>query len=166
MSNPAPVERSFFGTGTRIEGTLEIDGDVKLEGHFRGKVVGTATITVGEQANVQANLYAPTVVVQGLVRGEIHARDRLELSRSAKVNGVLRAQRVKIEEGALFEGECRMSPAEAPKQAPRSEPRPAAAAPISSVSSTTPSSTPSSAPAPASSGSSQAPAAAPAKSTS
>lgn len=123
MSN-GTVERSFFGAGTRIEGTLEVEGDVKLEGEFRGKIIGTATVTVGEKANLQANLSAPTIIVQGLVRGEIHAQDRLELARSARVNGVLRSPRIRIDEGAVFEGECRMSASEAPKpaQTPKIEP--------------------------------------------
>lgn len=110
-------DHSFFNPGTRIEGDLEIQGDVRLDGQIEGKVIGTATVTVSEKATVKANIHAPTVVVDGSVRGELHARDRLELHRTAKVTGALRAPRLRIDEGALFEGECRMAPSETARSA-------------------------------------------------
>jgi cytoskeletal protein CcmA (bactofilin family) len=118
MSDLRSNERSFFSAGTRIEGNLEIDGEVKLQGQVSGKVVGTGLVTVGEQATVRANLYAPTIVVQGVVRGEVHASERLELHRTARVQGVIKAPRIRIDEGALFEGECRMAPPEGAKVEP------------------------------------------------
>jgi cytoskeletal protein CcmA (bactofilin family) len=128
MAEIVPSDRSFFGPGSKIEGNLEIDGDVRLQGVIQGKVSGSGTVTIGDQATVQANVFAPTVIVQGLVRGEIHARDRLELHKSAKVYGVLRAARIRIDEGAQFEGECKMAPAaaapaaEGPKTIPAGTP--------------------------------------------
>lgn len=118
----ARTERSFFSPGSRIEGNLEIEGEVTLQGQISGKVVGTGLVTIGDQANVRANVYAPTVVVEGTLRGEIHARDRLELRRAAKVNGIVRAPRIRIDEGAFFEGECKMSAGEAARSEPKPEP--------------------------------------------
>ena len=123
MAEMTSSDRSFFGPGSKIEGNLEIDGDVRLQGVIQGKVTGSGTVTVGDQATIQANVFAPTVIVQGLVRGEIHARDRLELHKSAKVYGVLRANRIRIDEGAQFEGECKMTPAEAPKPVAAAQPQ-------------------------------------------
>src|SRR6185436_13931086 len=114
MSEPLSTDRTFFSAGTRIEGTLELDGEVKLEGHIKGKVTGTGVVTVGEQANLQADVIAPIVIVHGIVRGEMQATDRLELHRTAKVKGSIRAARIRIDEGAVFEGECRMTPKDAP----------------------------------------------------
>jgi cytoskeletal protein CcmA (bactofilin family) len=116
----AKIERSFFSPGSRIEGNLEIEGEVTLQGQISGKVVGTGLVTIGEQASVRANVYAPAVIVEGTLRGEIHARDRLELHRSSKVHGLIRAPRIRIDEGAFFEGECKMSSGE-----PRAEAKPA-----------------------------------------
>lgn len=117
MTESTSTERSFFSVGSRIEGNLEIDGEVKIQGHVRGKITSTGVVTIGEQASVQANVHAPIVVVQGNVSGEIHARERLELHRTARVHGVLRSPRLRIDEGAVFEGECRMAQPE-----PKSDP--------------------------------------------
>jgi cytoskeletal protein CcmA (bactofilin family) len=122
MSEPLSTDRTFFSAGTHIEGTLELDGEVKLEGHIKGKVTGTGVVTVGEHANLQADVIAPIVIVHGIVRGEMQATDRLELHRTAKVKGSIRAARVRIDEGAIFEGECRMTPKEAPVKAEASKP--------------------------------------------
>jgi cytoskeletal protein CcmA (bactofilin family) len=111
-------ERSFFSAGTKIDGDIEMEGEVKLEGQISGKIAGTGPVTVGEQANVRANVYAPVIVVEGIVRGELHARDRLELHRTARVHGMIKAPRIRIDEGAVFEGECHMAPAEAARAEP------------------------------------------------
>lgn len=132
MNEPLSTERTFFSAGTRIEGTLELDGEVKLEGEIKGKVTGTGVIYIGEQADVQADIFAPSVVVRGVVRGEIHASDRLELHRSAKVKGLIRAPRIRIDEGAVFEGECKMvskEPARTEEKRPALNLSPPAAAP-------------------------------------
>ena len=118
MSEPRLTDRSFFSPGTRIEGNLEIEGEVKLQGQISGKVAGTGVVIVGEQANVRANVSASTVIVHGVVRGEIQARDRLELHSTARVQGLLKAPRIRIDEGALFEGECRMASPELAKTEP------------------------------------------------
>lgn len=129
MNEPLSTDRTFFSAGTRIEGTLELDGEVKLEGQVKGKVSGTGVVTIGEHGNLQADVFAPTIIVYGIVRGEIHASDRLELHRSAKVKGLICASRIRIDEGAVFEGECRMAPKDAPAKAEAAKPeekRPAA----------------------------------------
>jgi cytoskeletal protein CcmA (bactofilin family) len=125
MSEPLSTDRTFFSAGTHIEGTLELEGEVKLEGQIKGKVTGTGVVIVGEQANLQADVHAPSIVVHGIVRGEMHATDRLELHRTAKVKGAIRASRIRIDEGAVFEGECRMSPKDATARAdaPKAEER-------------------------------------------
>jgi cytoskeletal protein CcmA (bactofilin family) len=113
-----PLERTFFNAGTRIEGTLELDGEVKLEGQIKGKVSGTGVVVIGENANLQADVFAPSVIVHGVVRGQIHASDRLELHRTAKVKGMIQAARIRIDEGAAFEGECRMTGKESAEKRP------------------------------------------------
>src|SRR2546423_13959180 len=100
MAESLSTERTFFNAGTRIEGTLELDGEVKLEGQIKGKVTGTGVVTVGEQANLQADVFAPVVIVHGIVRGEMHATGRLQLHRTPKGKGSNRAARARLEQGA------------------------------------------------------------------
>jgi cytoskeletal protein CcmA (bactofilin family) len=50
-----------------------------------------------------------------MVRGQINASDRLELHRTAQVRGMIQAARIRIDEGAAFEGECRMAGKDAAK---------------------------------------------------
>jgi cytoskeletal protein CcmA (bactofilin family) len=116
MSEPLSTDHTFFSAGSRIEGTLELEGEVRLEGQINGKISGSGVVIIGEHANLQANVFAPTIVVHGVVRGELNAAERLELHRTAKVKGVIRAQRLRIDEGAVFEGECKMAEKDSPRQ--------------------------------------------------
>jgi cytoskeletal protein CcmA (bactofilin family) len=72
---------------------------------------------VGDKGVIKADITAGAVVVHGEVVGNIVATERVELRGHARLFGDIEAPVVVVEEGALFEGHCRMTkdrPAEAP----------------------------------------------------
>jgi cytoskeletal protein CcmA (bactofilin family) len=64
---------------------------------------------VGEKASVNATIHAGTVLVSGEVVGTIVASDRVELHRPARVFGDIESPALVVEDGAIFEGHCRMT---------------------------------------------------------
>jgi cytoskeletal protein CcmA (bactofilin family) len=93
--SPAPASQFNF------EGTLRIDGYVT--GVLRSQ---TGTLIVSETAELQANIFVATAIVDGLVRGDIRATERVELSSNARVIGNIEAPALAIQPGAIFEGQC------------------------------------------------------------
>lgn len=100
--------RSALGPGTVIQGKLSFDTIVIIEGKLGGEVYSTETLIVGKQGTVSAQVRVKSLVVAGVVKGDIVAADSIELLRGGRIEGDFTAKRVIMEEGAIFNGTCRM----------------------------------------------------------
>ena len=99
----------FIGGGTEFEGKLKCGGDIRIDGQFKGELHVDGTLTIGADAIVEADLYAPHIAIAGNIHGNIFAQEKLELLTPARVLGTIEAPKVVIDDGAVFEGNCRMS---------------------------------------------------------
>ena len=94
-----------IGRSLVITGEVTSQEDLLIEGRIHGQLlVRAATVTIGEQAHLQAEVRAARVVVKGSVRGTVSASERIELAVTARVEGSLSANRVVIADGARFNG--------------------------------------------------------------
>jgi cytoskeletal protein CcmA (bactofilin family) len=101
---------TFLGVGVNIEGLIEFQDTIRLDGHFKGKVVGKeGTLIVGEKAEIDAEIEVGAAIVMGQLNGTICARTTIEIFPPAKVTGDLIAPSVAIEKGVIFNGNCQMS---------------------------------------------------------
>lgn len=110
----AAAERvsSFLDQGTEFDGKLAFQGAVRVNGKFSGEIFSDGILYVGEQGAVNAEIQVDTVIVSGEVTGDVTAKSKVELQSSARVRGNIKTQVLKIDEGALFEGNCSMRPEE------------------------------------------------------
>ena len=99
---------AFLGTGTEFSGKLVLKGSIRLEGIFKGEIFGEGTLMIGEAAHIEADVAVSRMVIHGDVRGNLDAKERLEICRSGRVRGNIRTPVLVIEEGAFFLGECQM----------------------------------------------------------
>lgn len=98
-----------IGATIVIKGEVSSDEDVSVDGRIDGQlVVRDAALTIGERAQIQADIRGARIVVHGLVSGAISASERIELTPSATVNGSLSANRVVVADGAQFNGRIDM----------------------------------------------------------
>jgi len=100
---------SHVNEGTEIEGKVTFSGTVLLNGRVRGEIVSNETLIVGEKGVIHASIRSVVVEVSGEVVGNISATERIELHPSCRVYGDIEAPVVTIDEGALLEGQCRMT---------------------------------------------------------
>jgi len=98
-AGPAPACQFKF------EGTLRVDGYV-------AGIVGSqaGTLIVSETAELQANIFVATAIIDGLLRGDIRATERVELGNTARVIGNIETPALAIQPGAVFEGQCHFLP--------------------------------------------------------
>jgi len=136
---PAPRATAEGGAGTRITAGIAIRGDITgreslyLDGDLRGSVsLNDASVTVGPNGRVEADVTAREIEVHGRVHGALEARERVRIGATGSVHGEIVAQRLAIEDGAVFCGTVEMlRPGEA--RASRS-PAPARAAAVAAAS--------------------------------
>jgi cytoskeletal protein CcmA (bactofilin family) len=100
---------AFIDEASEIEGTYRFSGTVMLNGKFKGEIVSNDTLIVGEKAVINASIRAGIVLVSGEVVGNVLATERVELRGTARVFGDVEAPVVVVEEGVVFEGNCRMA---------------------------------------------------------
>ena len=101
---------THIGRHVVINGEFTSDEDLQIDGTITGDVqIRNATLTIGEPANVEADIHGTRVVVHGTVRGSITASARIELGPAARVEGNLSADQVVIADGARFNGRIDMA---------------------------------------------------------
>lgn len=125
------VVSGFIGGSTVVSGDAEFKGMLRIDGHFTGRVRSEkGALIVSAGGVVEANIQVASARINGTVNGDITATERIEFGRSARVRGNIQTPALVIEEGAIFEGGCRMGQAkpEPARAAKAEETRPAAAA--------------------------------------
>jgi cytoskeletal protein CcmA (bactofilin family) len=100
----------FVGGGTVVTGEANFKAMMRVDGHLSGRISSTSgTLIVGANGKVDANIEVAVAVIHGTINGDIIATQRLELGRAAKVNGNIQTPSLIIEQGAMFEGSCKMA---------------------------------------------------------
>jgi len=107
---------TFLGHGTTVDGTLEFQGAIRLDGHVKGQIISQGgTLIIGDKAVIQAKVQVDTVIVKGEVNGSIEAKERIEAYPPARIVGDIQAPVISIESGVVFNGNCVTQSPSAPK---------------------------------------------------
>ena len=98
-----------FSTIAELTGDFNFKAMVRVNGHIAGTVFSKqGTLIVDTEARVDATVDVAVAVINGTVKGEIVARERVELGPSSKIYGNIWTRSLVIKDGAVFEGVCRM----------------------------------------------------------
>ncbi len=99
---------AFLGRDTEFEGKLSFRGAIRIDGHFTGEIFTEGTLIVGESAIIESDIHVSHIIISGEIRGNIMADNRIEVHAPGKVFGNIQAPTIVIEEGVIFEGNCKM----------------------------------------------------------
>jgi cytoskeletal protein CcmA (bactofilin family) len=120
---------SIIGEGTKFKGEFDLNGLLRIDGDFTGVIRTKGKVLVGKNGRAECTLNAGTVVVGGVLRGEIFSTDKVIILSTGLVLGNITTPRLIIEEGVIFNGSCKITaPAavEAPRSGPANGQKPAA----------------------------------------
>lgn len=120
---------TIIGKDTTFEGTITAKGSLRIDGEVDGEIFSEGDVNVSESAKLNAQLSARNVIISGIVKGNVTASDRVELSGTSRISGDIQAAKLIVDEGAVFDGKCSMtasaggiqSPGSAPKEEDESE---------------------------------------------
>ncbi len=107
----AVKELNIIGSGTTIEGKLRTQGNIRVDGKMVGELHAAENVAVGLTGEIEGNINGRNVTIGGKIRGNIIAVDKLVFEGKAVVRGDIRAARLVIDEGAVFDGKISMSDA-------------------------------------------------------
>jgi cytoskeletal protein CcmA (bactofilin family) len=106
-SKPQRID-TLIGAGTRIIGDVQFSGGFHVDGHIKGNVDAPpdsgATLSVSDVGVVEGSVAVPNVILNGTVKGDILAHDRVELGSTARVTGNVYYGLIEMEMGAEING--------------------------------------------------------------
>lgn len=103
-------EVNLITAGSRFDGTVEFSSYTRFDGYIRGTLKGVAgsELVLGENGVVEGKIEGETVTIDGFVRGDIKASNKVVISETGRVIGEIRAPSVAIKFGGYFDGKCAM----------------------------------------------------------
>jgi cytoskeletal protein CcmA (bactofilin family) len=107
---PGGILNGFLDKGARIEGTLAFDDMFRIDGVFKGTVVSDHELVVGEGGTVEGEIRVGRLSTSGILRGTVHAKERIEIHAGAHVYAELHTPILVVEEGAVIQGPVETGP--------------------------------------------------------
>jgi cytoskeletal protein CcmA (bactofilin family) len=107
LPQPAVGFDTVLGANSVLEGKFQSNANVRLDGTFSGTLEINGNILVGETAKIKADIHARNISVAGAVRGNITGK-KVQVLRTGRVWGDIRATALTTEEGAFIDGKITM----------------------------------------------------------
>jgi len=99
-----------LGKTTSFTGILKFDTTLRIQGSFRGTIEAEGALIVDKEAVVEADhITVSSLTVYGNISGTVQALDKVDMMSGAKVHGDVSAARLRIADGVLFDGKCKMT---------------------------------------------------------
>lgn len=98
--------KTILGKNTTFNGELKFKESLKINGNFIGSINASGLLVIGEDAAIQANVNANSIIVSGTVKGDIVAENKVEMLPTGRVYGNVKARKIKISDGVIFYGHC------------------------------------------------------------
>jgi len=96
----------FFDKDTVIKGDLSFKGSFRIDGHFKGKIDSDSLLIIGEKGKVEADVKIGYIIINGEIKGNIQAKDKVEINSQGRVMGTIITPKLIVEEGAYLEINC------------------------------------------------------------
>jgi len=102
---------SIISKGTVLNGDLEASGNVRIEGKVAGNVISKAKAILGQSSEVTGDVIAQNADLEGEIRGNLRVSETLTLKPTAVIHGDIITNKLIVEAGAKFNGQCKMGAA-------------------------------------------------------
>ena len=97
---------SLVGAGSFFEGSFAVKGNMRIDGKFEGRALEVDQLQIGPTGKVRTDIHATSVVIEGMVLGNISADRRILLLSTARVLGDIKTPELIIQDGVVLEGTC------------------------------------------------------------
>ncbi|MCG8569464.1 MAG: polymer-forming cytoskeletal protein [Spirochaetes bacterium] len=99
---------SLVGESTSFNGEFKSQGPLRIDGHFIGKIDSGGKVYIGKKGIAECIIIGKNIVIGGTVKGDVYAGENVVALKTAEIFGTIYATSIKMEDGVIFEGECRI----------------------------------------------------------
>ena len=96
----------FFDKETKMKGDLSFKGAFHIDGYFKGKINSESVLIIGDNGKVEADVTVGHLIVNGEIKGNVQAKNRIEIHSTGRVIGTVVTPTLVVEEGAFLESTC------------------------------------------------------------
>lgn len=111
-SKNAPIGQighSSLAYSSTIVGNVHSQGELRVDGKLIGNLICESKLVIGDKGNIEGNIDTKTAIIAGKVAGKIVVRETLQLTETAVIEGEIFANKMIVQVGAKFTGNCNMS---------------------------------------------------------
>jgi cytoskeletal protein CcmA (bactofilin family) len=107
--NDQPNKLNRFVDGTNIKGDIVSDSNIRIDGELIGNVTTTAKLVIGTTGKISGDIICLNADIEGTVKGTIKVDGFLLLKSTSKFYGDIVTAKLGVENGAEFNGTCKMT---------------------------------------------------------
>jgi cytoskeletal protein CcmA (bactofilin family) len=100
---------NLLGVGTTINGDINSNGDIRINGTLTGNLNTKGRVIIGETGKIKGEINCKNADILGLVEGRLFATESLSLKATASIIGDITIGRIAVEPGCKFNGTCKMT---------------------------------------------------------
>mgnify|MGYP001592354541 CR=1 FL=1 len=104
--NPEAV--TLVGEEAYFHGVLAAKGSLRIEGVVEGDITDAVNVDIGKKGRVKGNVAAEALSLAGVLEGDVVCSRAVEVLAGGRLAGSIRTPKLRIEEGAMFDGSCAM----------------------------------------------------------
>ena len=97
---------TILGHGSAITGNIKINGFVRIDGDIDGDLETDGNIIIEEESRIRGNIKAKSIIVGGIVLGNIEAQESIKILSKAAVVGDIISHKIQVEQEAIIHGHC------------------------------------------------------------
>lgn len=95
--------------GTYLKGNLKVNGGLRIDGKLEGEITTSDTFVLGKTGVIKGMIKTNDALIGGKIIGNLNSQGKVELKTGSVINGDIVCKKLVIEEGAIFDGFCKMT---------------------------------------------------------
>jgi cytoskeletal protein CcmA (bactofilin family) len=108
------TDLTLIAANSSFEGKIKTEGSIRIDGKFVGDINAKANAAIGQTGSIDGTISARNITIAGKISGSVTAAEKLVLEAKSIMHGDIRATKLVVDEGAVFDGKCDMKQGASP----------------------------------------------------
>jgi cytoskeletal protein CcmA (bactofilin family) len=108
ISTASTTSSNSLVQGTSVEGTLQADKDIRIDGTLRGTLHCKGKVIIGPTGFITGDITCENAVIEGRFEGVLIVGDVLHVKETAKIEGDVSTSKLVVQPGSIFNVKCKM----------------------------------------------------------
>jgi cytoskeletal protein CcmA (bactofilin family) len=108
ISTPSTTTSNSLVQGTNVEGTVQAEKDIRIDGTMKGTLICKGKVIIGPTGTIIGDVQCENAVIEGRFEGVMTVGEVLHIKETAKVEGDISTQKLIVQPGSIFNVKCKM----------------------------------------------------------